>query len=125
MKKKPLRVRLKGYLDRLKRKITYRNKRWCFDESECSHPNCKCSECSYYQSKDTNSCEDMTYAEFKDWCNRRACDGQWSAGVAMTCIAIIEEIDSIKVKGLFKGKATKQARELAWEKYRGEAKIIY
>lgn len=34
----------------------------------------------------------------------------------MTCIKIIEEIDSIKVKGLFKKKATEKAREDAFNK---------
>ena len=58
----------------------------------------------------------MTYKEFKDWCNRRAADGSWSLLTAMACLSVIQEIESIKVKGLFKRKATEQAREEAWRK---------
>ena len=58
----------------------------------------------------------MTYKEFKDWCNRRAEDGNWSLLTAMACLSVIQEMESIKVKGLFKRKATEQAREEAWRK---------
>lgn len=58
----------------------------------------------------------MTYKEFKDWCNHRAADGNWSLLTAMACLSVIEEIESIKVKGLFKRKATERAREEAWRK---------
>jgi len=58
----------------------------------------------------------MTYQEFKKYCNDRACDGQWSMLEAMACINVIEEIDSIKVKGLFKKKKTLKAQELEWRK---------
>ena len=57
----------------------------------------------------------MTYEEFKNWCNKRACDGQWGANEAMTCIAIMKEIDGIKIKGFFKKRATKQVKELKWK----------
>lgn len=60
--------------------------------------------------------EKMTYQEFKDYCNDRACDGKWSMLEAMACIDVIKKIDSIKVKGLFKKKQTLKARELEWEK---------
>jgi hypothetical protein len=60
--------------------------------------------------------ETMTYQEFKEYCNDRACDGQWSLLEALACINVIEEIDSIKVKGLFKKKQTLKARELEWKK---------
>ena len=56
----------------------------------------------------------MTYKEFKEFCNERACDGRWSFLEAISCLKIIEEIDSIKVKGLFKKKATERAREAEW-----------
>ena len=57
----------------------------------------------------------MTYQEFKAWCNERACDGQWDSIEAMACcLNIIEEVDKIKVKGLFKKKATERAREDAF-----------
>ena len=58
----------------------------------------------------------MTYKEFKDWCNHRAMDGNWSLLTAMTCLNVIEEIDKIKVKGLFKKKKTLEAREKEWKK---------
>ena len=58
----------------------------------------------------------MTYKEFKKFCNERACDGRWSFLEAISCLKIIEEIDSIKVKGLFKKKATERAREAEWRR---------
>ena len=61
----------------------------------------------------------MSYQEFKAWCNKRACDGQWSSIEAMRCLQVIKEIDSIKVKGLFKKKATEKAREDAFNKIKG------
>lgn len=60
----------------------------------------------------------MTYKEFKDYCNERACDGKWSFDEALKCISIIKEIDAIKVKsfGLLSKKRTEQAKEKAWRK---------
>ncbi len=58
--------------------------------------------------------KNMNYDEFKEWCNDRACDGQWNVDEAMLYIPIMRAIDEIKIKGLFKKKATKEARELAW-----------
>lgn len=60
--------------------------------------------------------EKMTYQEFKKYCNDRISDGRWSMLEAMACIDVIREIDSIKVKGLFKRKKTLEARELEWRK---------
>ena len=60
--------------------------------------------------------ENMSYQEFKKYCSDRACDGQWSMLEAMACLNVIEEIDKIKVKGLFKKKKTIEAREIEWEK---------
>lgn len=34
----------------------------------------------------------MTFKEFREWCNDRACDGCWGMDAATICIAIIEEI---------------------------------
>lgn len=31
----------------------------------------------------------MTYKEFLNWCNERACDGMWGMQTAEICIAII------------------------------------
>ena len=35
----------------------------------------------------------MTYKEFKNWCNNRACDGCWGMKEAIICIGIIQEIE--------------------------------
>jgi hypothetical protein len=59
--------------------------------------------------------KEMTYKEFKEWCNDRACDGAWGVYQAMTYIKIMEAIDSIHIKGLFKKRATKKEQELAWK----------
>ncbi len=59
--------------------------------------------------------ETTSYQDFKKYCNDRACDGKWSLLDAMACIQIINEIDSIKVKGLFKKKQTLRAREQEWK----------
>ena len=59
--------------------------------------------------------ENMSYQEFKKYCSDRACDGQWSMLEAMACLNVIEEIDKIKVKGLFKKKKTLEAREIEWK----------
>ncbi len=61
--------------------------------------------------------EEMSYQDFKKYCNDRACDGNWSMLETMACMDIIDKIDSIKVKGLFKRKKTLKARELAWKNY--------
>lgn len=60
--------------------------------------------------------EDMTYKEFKAYCNARACDGNWSLVESLGCIAIMEEINAIKVKvlGITLKKRTEQAQEEAW-----------
>lgn len=60
--------------------------------------------------------EGMTYAEFRDWSNERACDGRWSLTTALGCIEIRKRVDAVKVKGLFRRKATEQAREKEWQK---------
>ena len=42
--------------------------------------------------------EEMSYQDFKKWCNDRSCDGKWDMLEAMACLHIIREIDSIKKK---------------------------
>ena len=37
----------------------------------------------------------MTFKEFNEWCNRRACDGCWSANTAIYCITICREINAL------------------------------
>ncbi len=36
----------------------------------------------------------MTFKEFEDWCNKRACDGCWSIYQAVTCANIIKDVRS-------------------------------
>lgn len=59
--------------------------------------------------------KNMTYEEFKDWCNKRACDGQWSMNMARYCISVMQKINAIKAKGLFQKKKTIREQELAWQ----------
>lgn len=62
---------------------------------------------------------EMTYKEFLDFCNDRACDGQWGMLEAMSCIKIVEEINAIQIKAfgfIPLKKKTKKAREEAWRK---------
>lgn len=61
------------------------------------------------------SVHDCTFKEFYDWCNRRACDGRWSAVTAMVCIDIINEVQ--KIKPLF---FRKRAREKYWKEHTHE-----
>ena len=60
--------------------------------------------------------EDMTYIEFKKYTNDRASDGQWSLETAIACIDIRTKIDRMRVKGLFKRKATEKLQENEWQK---------
>lgn len=60
--------------------------------------------------------ENMSYQEFRTYCNDRTCDGKWSMLEAIACLEVIKEIDSIKVKGFFKKRETLKARELEWKK---------
>lgn len=34
----------------------------------------------------------MTYKEFSDWCNKRACDGCWGMNEAVFCIDILDKV---------------------------------
>lgn len=63
--------------------------------------------------------KDMTYEEFRDFFNRRCCDGRWSKQDAIGCITIIEHIEAIKIKtfGFYNKKKTEQAREKEWKKF--------
>ena len=37
----------------------------------------------------------MSYREFREWCNQRACDGCWGMHEAMICIDICGEIQKL------------------------------
>lgn len=58
---------------------------------------------------------DMTFSEFDEWANKRACDGKWSLFDAMVCTEIITRV--LSVKPLF---GRKKAREKEWERLRAE-----
>ena len=59
--------------------------------------------------------KDVTFEEFDEWCNGRACDGQWSMFMAVNCMEIIRQV--LKVKPLF---GRKKAREKEWERIKNE-----
>ena len=35
----------------------------------------------------------MTFKEFSDWCNERACDGCWGMQTAIFCINVMNEVN--------------------------------
>ena len=59
--------------------------------------------------------KDVTFEEFSEWANRRACDGQWSMLTAIVSSESISEV--MKVKSLFH---RKKKREEAWEEIKKE-----
>jgi len=56
----------------------------------------------------------MTYSEFNDWCNERACDGFWGKNEAVICIEIIRQVH----------KQPFWKRKNAWNEYRNIAEKI-
>lgn len=59
--------------------------------------------------------KNVTFEEFSEWANRRACDGQWSMLDAMISAEAISEV--MKVKSIFH---RKKKREEAWEKFKAK-----
>ena len=59
--------------------------------------------------------KDITFDEFSEWCNRRACDGQWSMQTAMICIEVYDKIYAIK--SIFR---KKKKREDEWNKIKAD-----
>ena len=59
--------------------------------------------------------KDLTFEEFKKWCNMRACDGCWSVFAACFYIEAINQV--LKVKPLF---GRKRAREKEWKRIKNE-----
>ena len=37
----------------------------------------------------------MTYKQFRQWCNERACDGCWGHDTAVCCIRILDDMQKI------------------------------
>ena len=56
----------------------------------------------------------MTFKEFVEWCNMRACDGLWGLGHAVTAIDIIKDV---RKKPFWK-------REKYWEERYKESVVI-
>lgn len=57
--------------------------------------------------------QEVSFKEFYNWAEERARDGQWSFGMAMTCLDIIKDI--LKIKSLFH---RTQKREARWKELR-------
>lgn len=55
----------------------------------------------------------MTFREFCDWCNVRACDGFWSSGTAIVCCRLVVHI---RKKPFWK-------REKVWRKVNADLKV--
>ena len=42
-----------------------------------------------------NRIKHISYAEFKEWCNERCCDGQWSMSQAVVSIDILQAMRKV------------------------------
>ena len=62
--------------------------------------------------------KDMSYEEFFNYCEERACDGRWGLEEAVLCLGIIRHLQSIRVTTFifYSKKKTKKAREAEWER---------
>lgn len=58
---------------------------------------------------------DVTFEEFDEWANHRACDGKWSLSDAIQCAEAIRMV--LDVKPLF---GRKRKREQEWERIKQE-----
>ena len=62
--------------------------------------------------------KDMSYEEFFNYCEERACDGRWSLEEAVLCLGIIRHMQQIRIYTFmfYDAKKTKKAREDEWER---------
>ena len=62
--------------------------------------------------------KDMSYEEFFNYCEERACDGRWGLEEAVLCLGIIKHLQSIRVTTFifYSKKKTRKAREDEWER---------
>ena len=60
--------------------------------------------------------EEMSYREFMDYCNERACDGMWGIFEAISCCKMAQEIEKTVKGKIFK----KKAREKAWSELKAK-----
>lgn len=56
----------------------------------------------------------MTFKEFSDWCNERACDGCWGMQTAMYCYEIVSNIY----------KLPRRHRERSWQEINERDNIV-
>lgn len=63
----------------------------------------------------------MTYKEFRDWCNRRACDGCWGIRGALICLVVIDEVESVHSWLPWKKKKLKEKR---WQEVEAKYEIM-
>ncbi len=64
-----------------------------------------------------NKFKNMTHEDFLNYCEARACDGQWSLDEALVCLGAIKRLQSIRMTTFmfYSKKKTKKAREEEWE----------
>ena len=62
--------------------------------------------------------KDMSYEEFFNYCEERACDGRWGLEEAVLCLGIIRHMQQIRIYTFmfYDTKKTKKAREDEWER---------
>ena len=41
--------------------------------------------------------KDLTFEEYKKYCNLRACDGNWGIGMALTCVTFLRDTPNRKL----------------------------
>ena len=60
--------------------------------------------------------KDMSYEEFFNYCEERACDGRWGLEEAVLCLGIIRHMQQIRIYTFmfYDTKKTKKAREDKW-----------
>ena len=65
-----------------------------------------------------NEFTNMTYEEFFNYCEERACDGQWDLNEAILCFGVIKHLQKIRVTTFifYSKKKTRKAREDEWER---------
>ena len=62
--------------------------------------------------------KDMSYEEFFNYCEERACDGRWGLEEAVLCLGIIKHMQQIRIYTFmfYDAKKTRKAREDEWER---------
>jgi hypothetical protein len=63
----------------------------------------------------------MTYQEFRDWCNRRACDGCWGIGEISICMAAVREVEDVRCWIPWKEKKLKEKK---WQEVEAKYEIM-